>query len=141
MLHTGFVSTEKINLNLHHVSETFLVYKQTDRHQYLHFGSSHPHHVKKAIPYNLTRRICTIVSDSKTRDIRLEELKLYLLRQKYPEQLVDNGIMKAKECNRKTLLSIKQQSNDEDVLPFVHTNNPRNININSVVFQLKTLLK
>ena len=86
-------------------------------------------------------RICTIVSDSKTRDIRLGELKLYLLRQKYPDQLVDNGIMKAKECDRKTLLSIKQQSNDEDVLPFVHTYNPRNININSVVFQLNNLLK
>ena len=120
---------------------TDIFYKQTDTHQYLHFGSSHPHHVKTAIPYNLARRICTIVSDSKTRDIRLEELKLYLLRQKYPEQLVDNGIMKAKECDRKTLLSIKQQSNDEDVLLFVHTYNPRNININSVVFQLNNLLK
>ena len=49
--------------------------------------------------------------------------------------------MKAKECDRKTLLSITQQSNDEDVLPFVHTYNPRNININSVVFQLNNLLK
>ena len=119
---------------------TDIFYKKTDTHQYLHFGSSHPHHVKTAIPYNLGRRICTIVSDTKMRDICLEELKLYLLRQKYPEQLVNNGIMKAKECDRKTLT--KQQSNDEDVLLFVHTYNPRNININFVVFQVKkNLLK
>ncbi|XP_062592820.1 uncharacterized protein LOC134254311, partial [Saccostrea cucullata] len=79
---------------------TDIYYKPTDTHQYLHFGSSHPHHTKTAIPYNLARRICTIVSNTNIRDIRLEELKLYLLNQKYPEQLVDNGIKKAKECDR-----------------------------------------
>lgn len=45
----------------------------------------------------------TIVSDSKTRDIRLDKRKLYLLRQKHPEQFVNNGIMKAKECDKKNV--------------------------------------
>ncbi|XP_062614974.1 uncharacterized protein LOC134276720 [Saccostrea cucullata] len=81
-----------------------IYYKPTDTHQYLHFGSSHPHQTKTAIPYNLARRICTIVSNTNIRDIRLEELKLYLLNQKYPEQLVDNGIKKAKECDRNSML-------------------------------------
>ena len=45
---------------------TDIYYKPTDTHQYLHFGSCHPHHTKTAIPYNLARRLCTIVSDKKT---------------------------------------------------------------------------
>ena len=40
----------------------------------------------------------------------LEELKLYLLRERYPEQLVVNGILKAKECDRNALLSINSCS-------------------------------
>jgi hypothetical protein len=66
---------------------TDIYYKPTDTHQYLHFGACHPHHTKTAIPYNLARRLCTIVSDQKTRDIRLKELRNYLLKQKYPERL------------------------------------------------------
>ena len=68
---------------------TDIYYKPTDTHQYLHFGSCHPHHIKTAIPYNLARRICTIVSDINTRDLRLEELKLYLVSQKNPGQLIN----------------------------------------------------
>ena len=34
---------------------TDIYYKPTDTHQYLHFGSCHPHHTKTAIPYNLAR--------------------------------------------------------------------------------------
>lgn len=57
---------------------TDIFYKSTDTHQYLHFGSSHPRHIKRAIPYNLARRICTIVSDEETRNQRLNELKQFL---------------------------------------------------------------
>ena len=82
---------------------TDIYYKVMDTHQYLHFGSCHPHHTKTSIPYNLARRKCTIVSEKDTRDTRLNELKTYLLKQKYPEQLIDSGIYKAKEhkFNRK----------------------------------------
>ena len=68
----------------------------TDTHQYLHFGSCHQHHTKTSIPYNLVRRICTTVSEKDTRNIRLNELKTYLLKQKYPEQLIDNFVLQIK---------------------------------------------
>ena len=42
---------------------TDIYYKLTDTHQYLHFNLCHPNHTKRAIPYNLARRICTIVSE------------------------------------------------------------------------------
>jgi hypothetical protein len=57
---------------------TDVFYKRTDTHQYLHFSSSHPRHTKRAIPYNLARRICTIVSEDLTREQRLEELRIKL---------------------------------------------------------------
>lgn len=82
-------------------------YKTTDTHQYLHFNSCHPHHTKTAIPYNLARRICTIVSDENTQDIRLRELKHYLTNQGYPEGLIDDGIRKARTYDRSELLASK----------------------------------
>ena len=63
---------------------TDIFYKSTDTHQYLDFGSSHPRHVKRSIPYNLARRICTIVSDEETRNQRLDEMKKFLIKQQYP---------------------------------------------------------
>ncbi|XP_062579660.1 uncharacterized protein LOC134241640 [Saccostrea cucullata] len=120
---------------------TDIFYKSTDTHQYLHFGSCHPHHTKTAIPYNLARRLCAIVSDENTRDIRLKELKLYLLKQGYPQNLIDNGILKAKGYERSELLSTNTQENKTDIIPFVHTHNPRNHNLTSVVHQLNNVLK
>lgn len=54
---------------------TDVYYKPTDTHQYLHFNSCHPRHTKRAIPYNLSRRICTIVNDESVKIQRLQELK------------------------------------------------------------------
>lgn len=46
-----------------------IFYKTTDTRQYLHFGSSHLRQIKKRIPYNLVRKICTIVSNEETKKI------------------------------------------------------------------------
>ena len=53
---------------------TDIYFKVTDTKQYLNFYSCHPRHTKKSIPYNLARRICTIMSDEKLKDRRLSEL-------------------------------------------------------------------
>ena len=45
---------------------TDINYKAPDTRQYLDFTSNHPRHIKKNIPYNLTRRMCTIVDDEET---------------------------------------------------------------------------
>ena len=50
---------------------TDIFYKPTNTHQYLHFGSCHSRHTKRDIPYNLARRICTIVSEEETQKVRL----------------------------------------------------------------------
>ena len=71
--------------------------------QYLLFNSCHPKHVATNITYNLARRICTIVDNTETRNIRLEELKTFLKNQNYPKTLIEAGIKKAKEENQETL--------------------------------------
>lgn len=71
---------------------TDMYYKPTDTHQYFHFSSCHPGHTKRAIPYNLARRVCTIVSDNETRNERLHKLKASLIKQCYPVGIIDDGI-------------------------------------------------
>lgn len=122
---------------------TDIFYKRTDTHQYLHFSSSHPRHTKRAIPYNLARRICTIVSEETTREQRLQELKNYLQKQNYPTKLIEDGIKKARELNRENLIN-KPTTNcitSPRILPFVTTHNPRNSNVTPIVRQLNDLLK
>ena len=53
-------------LNGHIINDLHI--KATDRHQYLHYMSSHPHHTKKFIVYNQAlrvSRICSFEEDSK----------------------------------------------------------------------------
>ena len=53
-----------------------IYYKPTDSKQYLLYASGHPKHTRNSIPYNLARRLKTIVSENnKVRDLRLNELK------------------------------------------------------------------
>ncbi|XP_062612861.1 uncharacterized protein LOC134274600 [Saccostrea cucullata] len=121
---------------------TDIYYKPTDTHQYLHFSSCHPSHTKRSIPYNLARRICTIVSDKEIRDKRLSELKTFLLQQYYPMGIIEDGIKEAIKLNREYLINpTRSQTSDLKILPLVTTHNPRNKNITSTVRQLNNVLK
>ena len=46
--------------------------------------------------YNLARRLKMIISEDNTLFVRLEELKTFLLKQKYPSSLIDDSIEKSK---------------------------------------------
>jgi hypothetical protein len=83
---------------------TDIFYKVTDTKQYLDFGSNHPRHIKVALPYNLSRRICTIVSDENIKKIRLSEMHDSLRKCGYPSELIKDGIKKASSYNRQELL-------------------------------------
>lgn len=120
---------------------TDIYYKPTDTHQYLHFKSCHPRHTKVNIPYNLARRICTIVSCEKRRDERLEDLKNMLLKRAYPLNLIKTGITKAKSFTRKELLKSKEKPPNENTLTFVHTYNPNNKQMSTVIKNSLEILK
>lgn len=119
--------------------KTDIYFKVTDTKQYLNFYSCHPRHTKKSIPYNLARRVCTIVSDEKLRDRRLSELFQSLLKRNYPKLLIQNGIDSAKKIPRKDLLTVNLKA-DETSLPYVSTHNPRNPEAYTVINQHLPLL-
>ena len=45
--------------------DTDIYYKPTNTHDYLHYDSHHPSHIKQNIPYNLAKKIIVFTSDSK----------------------------------------------------------------------------
>ena len=99
--------------------------KETDSKQYLNFHSCHPKHTKTSIPYNLARRICTIVSDQDTQQRRLSELRISLQKRNYPNTVITEGFKKATSIPRNLLLT-KREKKAEDKLPYVSTYNPNN---------------
>ena len=120
--------------------ETDIYYKETDSHNYVQFFSFHPHKTLTNIPYSLARRICTIVSNSTIRDHRLEDLRRFMKRKQYPEQVITNGIERAKALNRCDLLQPKENSPDNSDIPFVHTFNSANPQVLDVIRNSISLL-
>lgn len=112
---------------------TDIYYKNTDTHQYLDFSSCHPSHTKRNIPFCLARRICTIVTEDGKRNERLNELRVFLKKQKYPDSLIDMGIDKAKTIPLAELRSTVRREKDENIIPYVSTHNPCNPNLYNVI--------
>ena len=108
---------------------TDIFYKATDTHQYLNFKSCHPTHTKRNIPYNLARRICSIVTDENIRNQRLEELNVFLSAQNYPEKLILSAIEEAKKIPQEILRTTRKNVKDPYLIPFVTTYNPKHVNI------------
>ena len=114
--------------------ETDIYFKPTDSKQYLLYTSCHPKHTKNNIPYNLARRICTIVSNTQTRDQRLDELRSILRKRRYPNTLIDTGIQKAKQMSTQELRRVRSK-NEERVIPYVSTFNPKNAEMFQYIYQ------
>ena len=112
--------------------ETDIYYKPTDSKQYLLFNSCHPKHVRTNVPYNLARRICTIVSNEQTKLKRLNELKSFLEQRLYPSGLIEARIRKAYEEKQEDLRQSKQQTS-QNIIPFTTTFNPRNPDIFTII--------
>ena len=107
---------------------TDIYYKPTDTKQYLDYNSCHPRHIRRNVPFNLARRICTIVEDESLRHKRLEELKVCLTKRHYPLAVIEYGIEKAKDIDI-TILRTPHEHIDTDIITFVTTHNPNNVNI------------
>ena len=82
---------------------TDIYYKKTDSEQYLLFSSCHPRHTKINIPYNLARRLRTIISEEQVLETRRKELKSFLVKQKYPENIINMGIDRAMNLDKSYL--------------------------------------
>ncbi|KAJ8020006.1 hypothetical protein HOLleu_41826 [Holothuria leucospilota] len=112
---------------------TDIYYKATDTKQYLHFKSSHPRTCKLNIPYNLARRICTIVKTPDLRTKRLHELSACLTTRGYPHKLIEHGIRKAESIPIHILRNCEKQRDTTDTLAYVSTFNPRHPEIFNLI--------
>jgi hypothetical protein len=106
--------------------------KPTDRNQYLLTSSCHPAHVPKNIPFSLALRIVRISTESETRDLRLKELKDFLLSRSYRTGIVDRALEEARQflCQE----AIKKVQNQNKKRPvFVIQYDPRMPSITNIV--------
>ncbi len=80
----------------HRVFSTDIYYKETNSHFYLDYKSHHLEHVKNNLPYTLAKKIITFVSDEKQTNFRLQQMRQWLLKCKYPNEIINIGIFNAK---------------------------------------------
>ena len=69
----------KVKLSKGKIS-TDLCVKDTDRHQYLHYTSSHPNHTKRSIVYSQALRIKRICSEEKDFEQHIHEMRSWFQR-------------------------------------------------------------
>ena len=55
----------------------------------------------------------------------MDELRIVLINQKYPKNVIDKGIQKAMNVTREDLRVVREKKN-ENLIPFVSTFNPKN---------------
>ena len=121
---------------------TDIYHKPTDSFNYITFDSGHPKHQKVNIPFNMARRIRTIVSDENRSEQRLQDLKTILQNKRYPEKLIEDGIGRAKNIPKEELRKTKRpQENNNINIAYVTSYNPNNPNILSTIRNTLPLLK
>ena len=75
---------------------TDLYIKPTDRHQYLHYSSSHPDHTRKSIIFSQTLRLSRLCSKEIDFVKHKEEMKTWFLKRGYPESIIQSELDKVK---------------------------------------------
>ena len=113
---------------------TSLFTKPTDTHDYLHYSSSHPGHMKKGGPRSQLlriRRICTLDEDFK---ISGQNLIKHYTRRGYPNTLIQQAFNEIVQLSQKDLLKVKPKSESEEHrLFFITDYNPRNPDIRQFI--------
>ena len=118
--------------------------KNTDRHQYLHFSSSHPNHTKRSIAYSQAFRVSRMCFRECDFRKYISEMKTWFLRRSYPKNLVESEMKKAKFSH---VSNNKPQNRTLKSIPLVPTYHPlinslgqilsRNLNILSMDDEVK----
>jgi len=110
---------------------TNIFHKETDTHQYLNFNFCHPP-LKEIFRTAWHSKFVTLIKDAELRNRCLEELEINLLKQKYPKSLVRNAINKAQQIPSKEFRKKRTQSEENDLIPFITTYNPKNLDITTI---------
>ena len=102
--------------------QTTLYTKPTDTHNYLHFKSSHPKHLKESLPYSQALRLKRICSDSNEFKKHSEILTKNFKARGYKDDLINKQIEKANSVPRETTLELTTKKTSNRI-PLVTTFN------------------
>lgn len=78
----------KISINEKNEIVTSLFTKEVSKHEYLHFSSDHPVHMKRSLPYSCGLRVIRTCSNLSDRIAKLNEMFVKFQRRGYPEDLL-----------------------------------------------------
>ena len=116
---------------------TDLYVKLTDRHQFLHYTSSHPDHSKRSIVFSQALRVSGICSEKSDFLKHLEKMKSWLSVRGYSEYLIKSEMEKVKFAskNRNT-----KRGKSLKAAPFVMTYHPKLMSMKKVILKYLDLL-
>ena len=123
----------KLSINDNGLS-TSVHYKPTDSHNYLLHSSSHPQHVKNAIPFSQFLRLRRLCSDDTDFNNKCEEMCQFFKKRGYPDSAVTTGKHCAQEIDRETAPQTSQNE-ETDRIPFTLTYHPQNLAIKNVILK------
>ena len=112
---------------------TDLYCKKTDCHQYLHYGSCHPEHMKISSVYSQRLRIKRLCSDSKDYETHLKDLKKWFHDRAYTENIFDNQLKCVKNVSRKELLRPEERGKKNIGIPFIATYHPHLKHLDKII--------
>lgn len=104
-----------------------IYFKQTHLNYYLLFSSSQPKHRETNIQFNLTRRICTNISDPKSGEKKLQELENTLSESEYPIALIHPVLELLDTIDNQELRKTGEPPEAVNILTYVSTQNARNV--------------
>ena len=85
-----------VTLNSKNEISTNVYHKDTNTYDYLPYDSAHPESCKENVPYNLVKRIIFSVINPERVELRLNELRIWLKNNKYPDDIISNDFYSAK---------------------------------------------
>ena len=109
---------------------TDLYSKPVNSHQYLHYNSCHPEHIKKSIIYSQTLRLRRICSERKDLKSHGRELKGWFLRRGYPQRIIEEQVDRA---FRLPLENDTQQNKMKNGIPLAVTYSPAFRNLSATL--------
>ena len=115
--------------------ETDLFSKPTDSHDYLLYSSAHPQRCKDSIPYSQFLRIRRLCSRMVDFEKNVMDLSLHFLRRGYPEELILEAAILARQLDRSLLLQTveKELNKDSDNIFLITTFHPSDHTIREIV--------
>ena len=105
--------------------QTDLYTKPTDAHNYLHYRSAHPSHVKNNIPYSQFLRLRRLCSQEEDFVARCTDMTNHLKCRGYPSNIISKALEQVHKISRSQSLQYQQKTQTQRV-PFVVTHNPHN---------------